>query len=103
LVWKNVDYKKLDLGFVGKGTEEKQEPDANDQWLLKYPTIYENIKYAPRDMLALLKNLDTEIGQYESMLIDEIEKRKKYKVCWLLMIYLRLYIELTIQMKFVSD
>jgi len=38
-------------------------------------------------MLALLKNLDTEIGQYESMLIDEIEKRKKYKVSFLIFLY----------------
>ncbi|ODM99954.1 Ubiquitin carboxyl-terminal hydrolase calypso [Orchesella cincta] len=54
--------------------------DGNDQWLTKYPQIYENRKYAPRDMLTLLKNLDTEISQFESMLIDEIEKRKKYKI-----------------------
>jgi len=42
--------------------------------------IYENRKFASRDMLALLKNLDGEISHYETMLIDEIEKRKKYKV-----------------------
>lgn len=60
---------------------EKPELDAaEDQWLTKYPQIYENRKYAPRDMLSLLKNLDTEISQFESMLIDEIEKRKKYKI-----------------------
>lgn len=60
--------------------DETSEEDGNDQWLTKYPQIYENRKYAPKDMLALLKNLDTEITQFESMLIDEIEKRKKYKV-----------------------
>lgn len=60
--------------------DEKSVDNPEDQWLTKYPQIYDNRKYAPRDMLALLKNLDTEIGQYESMLIDEIEKRKKYKV-----------------------
>ena len=56
------------------------KPDANEQWLLKYPAIYENRRYAPSDLLLILKDLDTQISQYESMLIDEIEKRKKYKV-----------------------
>ncbi|CAG7821720.1 unnamed protein product [Allacma fusca] len=58
------------------------EPDAEaeDQWRIKYPNIYENRKFAPRDLLDLLKNLDTEISQFESFLIDEIEKRKKYKI-----------------------
>ncbi len=48
--------------------------------MLKYPQIFENRKYAPSDLLLILKDLDTQISQYESMLIDEIEKRKKYKV-----------------------
>lgn len=61
-------------------SEEDTGSDTDDQWLTKYPQIFENRKYAPRDMLALLKNLDTEIGQYETTLVEEIEKRKKYKV-----------------------
>lgn len=61
-------------------SEDTTEPDIDEQWLTKYPQIYENRRYAPRNMLVILKNLDTEISQYESMLIDEIEKRKKYKV-----------------------
>lgn len=84
-----IEFVALFLYVTGEENEDQSEPDTNDQWLLKYPTIYENRKYAPRDMLALLKNLDVEIGQFESMLIDEIEKRKKYKVIIFSIIYLK--------------
>ncbi|XP_019647813.1 PREDICTED: ubiquitin carboxyl-terminal hydrolase BAP1-like [Branchiostoma belcheri] len=36
--------------------------------------------FAPKDLLALLKNVETEIQICEQHLKDEIEKRKKYKV-----------------------
>ena len=86
--------------------EPKTELDASDQWLKKYPHILENKKFAPRDLLALLKNLDTEISQYESMLIDEIEKRKKYKVVCILKTDHKKYImvsKVLLQLLFFTD
>lgn len=36
--------------------------------------------FAPKDLLALLKNLEYEIGSCETALKDENDKRTKYKV-----------------------
>ncbi|XP_035214692.1 ubiquitin carboxyl-terminal hydrolase calypso-like [Stegodyphus dumicola] len=46
----------------------------------KRPQLIEPHRFAPKDLLALLKTVETEIAICESNLHDEIEKRKKYKV-----------------------
>jgi len=37
-------------------------------------------RFEPRDLKALLKNLDKEIDSTDTLLQDEVEKRKKYQV-----------------------
>ncbi|KAL2091282.1 hypothetical protein ACEWY4_013545 [Coilia grayii] len=37
-------------------------------------------KYSPKELLALLKYVEAEIGNYEQCLREEVEKRKKYKI-----------------------
>uniref|UniRef100_T1IWJ3 Ubiquitin carboxyl-terminal hydrolase n=1 Tax=Strigamia maritima TaxID=126957 RepID=T1IWJ3_STRMM len=46
----------------------------------RYPQLMEPHRFAPKDLLALLKNVETEIATCETNLRDEIEKRKKYKI-----------------------
>lgn len=46
----------------------------------KYPELFEPHKFAPKDLLALLKNLENEIGVCELSLQEENDKRNKYKV-----------------------
>jgi hypothetical protein len=46
----------------------------------KYPELFEPHTFAPKDLLALLKNLENEISVCEVNLRDENDKRKKYKV-----------------------
>jgi hypothetical protein len=49
----------------------------------KYPELFEPHTFAPKDLLALLKNLENEISVCEVNLRDENDKRKKYKVRFL--------------------
>lgn len=58
-------------------TEEKKEDTKLDS---KYSEILESNTFAPKDLLALLKNLEQEIGVCETGLKDENDKRTKYKV-----------------------
>ena len=46
----------------------------------KHPELLEPHTFAPKDLLALLKNLENEISACEVNLRDENDKRKKYKV-----------------------
>ncbi|XP_067125970.1 ubiquitin carboxyl-terminal hydrolase calypso isoform X2 [Centruroides vittatus] len=46
----------------------------------KHPHLVEPHKFAPKDLLALLKTVESEISVCESNLRDETEKRKKYKI-----------------------
>ncbi|XP_069693505.1 ubiquitin carboxyl-terminal hydrolase calypso isoform X2 [Periplaneta americana] len=46
----------------------------------KYPELFEPHTFAPKDLLALLKNLENEISVCEGNLRDENDKRKKYKI-----------------------
>lgn len=46
----------------------------------KYPQLIEPHTFAPKDLLALLKNIENEINACESALHDEIEKQNKYRV-----------------------
>nr|C4A0D9.1 RecName: Full=Ubiquitin carboxyl-terminal hydrolase BAP1; AltName: Full=BRCA1-associated protein 1 [Branchiostoma floridae] len=62
----------------GSGTGDAQQ----DQHALQAGGARPNMAhaFAPKDLLALLKNVETEIQICEQHLKDEIEKRKKYKV-----------------------
>lgn len=62
--------------------EEKQK--INKKLCSKYPELFEPHTFAPKDLLALLKNLENEINHCEMNLRDENEKRKKYKVNFIL-------------------
>ncbi|XP_035675738.1 ubiquitin carboxyl-terminal hydrolase BAP1-like [Branchiostoma floridae] len=63
---------------AGSGTGDAQQ----DQHALQAGGARPNMAhaFAPKDLLALLKNVETEIQICEQHLKDEIEKRKKYKV-----------------------
>lgn len=39
-------------------------------------------RFGPRDLTALLHSLEKEIETYEVLLAEEVEKRKKYRVCF---------------------
>lgn len=56
--------------------EEKKDEKIDS----KYSEILESNTFAPKDLLALLKNLEQEIGVCETALKDENDKRTKYKV-----------------------
>ena len=53
---------------------------VDEKLCAKNPEIFEQHTFAPKDLLALLKNLENEINVCELNLRDENDKRKKYKV-----------------------
>lgn len=62
----------------GNTVTEEKKPDT--KICSKYPELFEPHTFAPKDLLALLKNLENEISVCEMNLRDENEKRKKYKI-----------------------
>ncbi|CAL1276463.1 unnamed protein product [Larinioides sclopetarius] len=76
-------------GSDSKETDSNDKSDKNetiDQFsksgsiMSKHPQLIEPHRFAPKDLLALLKTVETEIELCELNLYDEIEKRKKYKI-----------------------
>ncbi|KAG8198763.1 hypothetical protein JTE90_023525 [Oedothorax gibbosus] len=66
-----------------ESSEEKSCGKGGDQlskFIGKKPQLIEPHRFAPKDLLALLKTVETEIEICELNLHDEVEKRKKYKV-----------------------
>lgn len=64
-----------------KSSECKPEDtDAMTALMSKYPVLREPHTFAPKDLLALLKNVETEIANCEASLKDENDKRTKYKI-----------------------
>lgn len=61
-------------------TEEKKVEKIDSKFSSKYPELFEPHTFAPKDLLALLKNLEHEISICETSLKDENDKRNKYKV-----------------------
>lgn len=61
-------------------TEEKKVEKIDPKLCSKYPELFEPHTFAPKDLLALLKNLEHEISVCETSLKDENDKRNKYKV-----------------------
>ncbi|XP_021961005.1 ubiquitin carboxyl-terminal hydrolase BAP1 isoform X1 [Folsomia candida] len=63
---------------------DSDNKDLDDSWLEKYPEIYKNRALLPKDMLALLRNVDVERAQVEANLQsqsnEEKEKLRQYKV-----------------------
>ncbi len=62
-------------GVNGKGTGEQVSP--NTQARSKFSSQQ---GFTPKDLLALLKNVESEIASTEQNLRDEVEKRKKFRV-----------------------
>lgn len=60
---------------------ENDDKKVDPKLCSKYPELFEPHTFAPKDLLALLKNLENEINTCELNLRDENEKRRKYKVC----------------------
>lgn len=56
-------------------SDPKKEKKKKDE-----PQLIEPHKFAPKDLLALLKTVENEIAVYESNLKDEVEKQKKYRI-----------------------
>lgn len=63
-----------------KSVNSKEDPDAKTTLMLKYPVLREPHTFAPKDLLALLKNVESEIANCETSLKDENDKRSKYKI-----------------------
>ncbi|XP_050579909.1 ubiquitin carboxyl-terminal hydrolase calypso isoform X4 [Bombus affinis] len=61
-------------------TEEKKVEKIDPKLCTKYPELFEPHTFAPKDLLALLKNLEHEISICETSLKDENDKRNKYKI-----------------------
>ncbi|XP_018377952.1 PREDICTED: ubiquitin carboxyl-terminal hydrolase calypso isoform X2 [Trachymyrmex cornetzi] len=61
-------------------TEEKKVEKIDPKLCSKYPELFEPHTFAPKDLLALLKNLEHEISVCETSLKDENDKRNKYKI-----------------------
>ncbi|XP_008552131.1 ubiquitin carboxyl-terminal hydrolase calypso [Microplitis demolitor] len=61
-------------------TEEKKVEKIDSKLCSKYPELFEPHTFAPKDLLALLKNLEQEINICETSLKDENDKRNKYKI-----------------------
>ncbi|XP_043285651.1 ubiquitin carboxyl-terminal hydrolase calypso [Venturia canescens] len=61
-------------------TEEKKVEKIDPKLCSKYPELFEPHTFAPKDLLALLKNLEHEISMCETSLKDENDKRNKYKI-----------------------
>ncbi|XP_032678132.1 ubiquitin carboxyl-terminal hydrolase calypso [Odontomachus brunneus] len=61
-------------------TEEKKVEKIDPKLCSKYPELFEPHTFAPKDLLALLKNLEHEITVCETSLKDENDKRNKYKI-----------------------
>ncbi|XP_015917478.1 ubiquitin carboxyl-terminal hydrolase BAP1 [Parasteatoda tepidariorum] len=59
---------------------KSDESSKQDSCMSKHPQLIEPHHFAPKDLLALLKTVETEIEICELNLHDEVEKRKKYKV-----------------------
>ena len=57
-----------------------EDTDAMKALLSKYPVLREPHTFAPKDLLALLKNVESEIANCEASLKDENDKRTKYKI-----------------------
>lgn len=57
-----------------------ESKNNNKIGISKHPHLVEPHKFAPKDLLALLKTVESEISVCESNLRDETEKRKKYKI-----------------------
>lgn len=62
---------------VASSSSHKSERDKKCK---EEPQLIEPHKFAPKDLLALLKTVENEITVYESNLKDEVEKQKKYRV-----------------------
>lgn len=61
-------------------SETDQKSVQNKDSSSKHPKLIEPHRFAPKDLLALLKTVENEISICEANLHDEIEKRKKYKI-----------------------
>ncbi|KAH0950784.1 hypothetical protein HN011_006764 [Eciton burchellii] len=61
-------------------TEEKKVEKIDPKLCSKYAELFEPHTFAPKDLLALLKNLEHEISVCETSLKDENDKRNKYKI-----------------------
>lgn len=86
-------------------TEEKKVEKIDPKLCSKYPELFEPHTFAPKDLLALLKNLEHEISVCETSLKDENDKRNKYKVgivCPAKRIFSITKVNLTIVVRFVQ-
>lgn len=65
---------------VDPGSAVTNHKNVDTKLCSKYPELFEPHTFAPKDLLALLKNLENEISVCEVNLRDENDKRKKYKI-----------------------
>ena len=66
----STEFRQEVVDLSEKGADGIQQPtEVNQQQ-----------RFGPWDLTALLKNMEKEITAYETLLTEEVEKRKKYKV-----------------------
>lgn len=66
---------------MDKGIDcRSEDTDAMTALMSKYPVLREPHTFAPKDLVALLKNVESEIANCEASLKDENDKRNKYKI-----------------------
>lgn len=61
-------------------TKDNSMTKVDPKLVAKYPQLFGPHTFAPKDLLALLKNLDNGIQQCEQNIKEENEKRRKYQV-----------------------
>jgi len=62
------------------GREEKYEPMSALDLDPKTAEILQPRRFAPKDLLAVLRNVERDIGACETVIRDEAEKRKRHRV-----------------------
>ncbi|KAG1698543.1 Ubiquitin carboxyl-terminal hydrolase BAP1 [Nymphon striatum] len=70
---------KLKTADSTEATNVAEVPELSDN-IITNDNIVEPHKFAPKDLLALLKTLETEINECEVNLRDEVDKRKRFKI-----------------------
>lgn len=77
---KKHDFRSWSKPTIDLSKSPDSDTDAMKTLLSKYPVLREPHTFAPKDLLALLKNVETEIANCEACLKDENDKRNKYKI-----------------------
>lgn len=71
---------KTEVKSEGGDSESKSENENKSEVPSSSQSLFESGAFSPKDLLALLKNLESEISSTEQSLLDENERREMFKV-----------------------